>query len=88
MIGQFEEWGHAPGLSITLGVLELAGALGLLIPRSSTCAALGLIVITFGALGMQLLERDWIAALGPTLMIGLLGLVLVGRGSSRSATAG
>lgn len=79
-IGQFEEWGFAPGLSLTLGVLELLGALGLLIPRSSACAALGLIVIMLGALGIHVLEGDYLAALVPVLMLGLLAFVLIGRG--------
>jgi putative oxidoreductase len=84
MIGQFEEWGYAPSFSLTIGVLELFGAIGLLVPRSSAQAALGLIVLTFGALGIRLLEGDYAAALGPTLMIGLLGFVLFGRGLARA----
>ncbi|MFO7564855.1 MAG: DoxX family protein [Enhygromyxa sp.] len=83
MIGRFEEWGYTPGLAIAIGLLELLGAVGLLIPRCSAWAALGLIVIMFGALGTHLLAGEYLAALAPTLMLGLLGLVLFGR-----ATAG
>lgn len=79
-IGQFEEWGYAPAFSITIGALELAGALALLIPRSSAKAALVLIVVMFGAVGIHALEGDYLAALGPMLMIALLGFVLFGRG--------
>jgi putative oxidoreductase len=83
MIGQFEEWGYAPSFAITIGVLELIGAVGLLIPRSSAQAALGLIVIMFGAIGTHVLDGDYAAALLPTLMLALLGFVLFGRGLSR-----
>jgi uncharacterized membrane protein YphA (DoxX/SURF4 family) len=88
MIGQFEQWGYAPSFSITIGVLELIGAIGLLIPRSSACAALGLIVIMFGAVGIHALEGDYVAALAPAAIIGLLGFVLFGRGMCQFATAG
>lgn len=79
-IGQFEKWGYAPSFSITIGVLQLVGAIGLLVPRSSALAALGLIVILFGAVGIQALEGDYLAAIAPMLMIGLLAFVLFGRG--------
>jgi putative oxidoreductase len=86
MIGQFEEWGYVPSFAIAIGVLELVGAIGLLLPRCSAQAALGLIVIMFGAIGTHVLDGDYIAALLPTLMLALLGFVLFGRGLR--ATAG
>src|SRR5262245_39562680 len=73
MIGQFEEWGYVPCFAIAIGVLELVGAVGLLLPRSSAQAALGLIVIMFGAIGTHVLDGDYVAALLPMLMLGLLG---------------
>lgn len=79
-IGQFEQWGYAPGFSLTIGALQLAGALALLIPRSAAKAALALIVVMFGAVGIHALHGDYLAMLGPTLMIALLGFVLFGRG--------
>lgn len=85
MIGRFEEWGYTPGLALTIGVLELVGALALLYPRSAAASALGLIVIMFGALGTHLLAGEYLAALAPLLLLGLLGFVLFGRGL---ATAG
>jgi len=81
-IGQFEEWGYAPGFSITIGALQLAGAIALLIPRSSAKAALALIVVMFGAVGIHALHGDYLAAIAPMLMIALLGFVLFGRGLS------
>ena len=85
MIGRFEQWGYAPSFAMTIGVVEVLGAIGLLIPRCSACAALGLIVIMFGALGTHVIDGDWIAALAPTLMLALLGFVVYGRGLGSEA---
>jgi len=87
MIGRFEEWGYAPSFAIAIGVLELIGALGLLIPRCSARAALGLLVIMLGALGTHVIEGEYVAALAPTSMIAVLGFVLFGRGLADVVTA-
>jgi putative oxidoreductase len=79
MIGRFEVWGYTPSFAITIGLLELLGAVGLLIPRSAAWAALGLILIMLGALETHVLEGEYLAALGPIVMLGLLGVVLYGR---------
>lgn len=79
-IGQFEQWGYAPGFSITIGVLQLVAALALLIPRSAAKAALALIVVMFGAVAIHALHGDYLATLAPMLMIALLGFLLFGRG--------
>ena len=81
-IGRFEQWGYRPNFSIFIGCLELAGALTLVIPATSAWAALGLILIMFGALETHLVEANWFAAAAPASMIGLLGFVLFGRGLS------
>jgi putative oxidoreductase len=80
MIGQFEEWGYTPSFAVAIGFLELAGAVGLLIPRLSGWAALGLSVIMFGAIGTLAMEAEYLAALLPAAMLVLLTLVLFGRG--------
>jgi len=82
-IGQFEEWGYTPAFAVGIGFIELAGAIGLLIPRACGWAALGLIVIMFGALGTHISEADYGAAMVPMLMIVLLSVVLLGRGLGR-----
>ncbi len=78
-IGRFEEWGYRPNFAVAIGVLELIGAVALLIPWTSAWAALGLMVIMFGALWTHVSEADWISASVPASLIGLLGFVLFGR---------
>src|SRR5690606_40450450 len=80
MIGHFEAWGYTPGFAVAIGFAELAGAIGLLIPRTSGWAALGLIVVMFGALGTHFVEADYAAAMVPMVMLALLSFVLFGRG--------
>lgn len=80
MIEHFEAWGYAPEFGLAIGFAEIAGALGLVIPRTSGWAALGLIVIMFGALGTHFVEADYAAAMVPMVMLALLSFVLFGRG--------
>ena len=80
MTAQFEAWGYAPSLAILVGVLELSGAIGLLLPRAAGWSALGLSVLMLGAIGTHLVHAEAAAALLPAGILGLLGLVLWGRG--------
>ena len=45
----FDGWGYAPWFATLIGVLELSGAIGLLIPKLTRFAILGLSVIMIGA---------------------------------------
>ena len=48
-VPMFEGWGYAPWFATLIGVLELSGAIGLLIPKLTRPAALGLVGIMIGA---------------------------------------
>lgn len=80
MNAQFEAWGYDGRFALVIGVLELLGAIGLLLPRTAGWAALGLSVIMLGAIGTHVADGDPVAALLPAGMLGLLSLVLWGRG--------
>ena len=45
----FAGWGYAPWFAMVIGILELLGAVGLLIPRLTRPAILGLTAIMIGA---------------------------------------
>lgn len=53
---QFAAWGYPAGFSRVTGGLELGLALGLLVPRWASYAAIGLIVVMVGALATVLLN--------------------------------
>ncbi len=80
MTEQFLGWGFTPGFALVIGVLELFGAIGLLLPRTAGWAALGLSAIMIGAIVTYAVNHEPVAALLPAGMLGLLGLVLWGRG--------
>ena len=48
-VEQFEHFGYSQAFRILIGVCEVAGGIGLLIPRLATLAAGGLMVIMVGA---------------------------------------
>ena len=49
-VGRFASWGYSETFLYLIAVLEIAGAIGILIPRLAPYAAAGLIVIMFGAM--------------------------------------
>ncbi|HKK51945.1 MAG TPA: DoxX family protein [Myxococcota bacterium] len=72
----FEHFGYGEGFRLLIGLLELAGAGGLLIPGLVPFAALGLSGIMIGAIGSHLIHDPVYMAL-PALVVllGLLGVV-------------
>lgn len=48
-VQQFRNWGYSDGFRILIGLLEVLGGVGLLIPRIAAPSALGLMVIMVGA---------------------------------------
>jgi putative oxidoreductase len=75
LVKKFDDIGFGQWLRYFTGVLEIAGALGLLIPRLCGLAALGLVGVMVGAVGTELflLENG-----GPGLpaILGLIALVI------------
>ncbi|SFS65665.1 DoxX family protein [Saccharopolyspora flava] len=74
MVATFEAVGVGQWLRYVTGALEIAGAIGLLVPRLTGPAALGLIAVMIGATVTNLLTAPPIAVV--TVVLGaLLGLV-------------
>lgn len=80
MTSQFVAWGYDRDFALFVGVVELLGALGLVLPRTAGWAALCSSVVMLGAIGTHMVNGEFIAALLPAGVLGLLGLVLWGRG--------
>ncbi|MQA85815.1 MAG: DoxX family protein [Streptosporangiales bacterium] len=72
-VEMFDLIGFGQWFRYLVGTLELAGAIGLLIPRLAGLAALGLIGVMVGAVITQLLVPE---VVGPVLTPALLGVVL------------
>ncbi len=76
----FDDIGAGQWFRYLVGALELAGAVGLVIPRFVRPAAIALSAIMVGAIVTQLLViGGGLLALSPAILLGLLGIVVWGR---------
>ena len=72
----FRHWGFPDKFYLVVGIVELLGAIGLLIPRLAGYAASGLIVLMIGAALTHLINGEGLQVLRPLVFIALLGLVV------------
>lgn len=68
----FEGWGYAPWFATVIGVLELLGAVGLLIPRLTRPAILGLTGIMIGAAYTHIANGEAAQLVRPLIFAGIL----------------
>ena len=69
---QFEEFGLSPWMMRAVGILEVAGAIGLYIEPLSFWAALGLALLMVGAVGNHLKAKHPISKSVPAALLLLL----------------
>jgi putative oxidoreductase len=84
-VHMFEGWGYPTTFTYVVGTAEIVGALLLLVPRATSWAASGLIVIMLGALG-TLTTTDFATGLGvkaPLAHLLFLAVLLRGRWPGR-----
>jgi putative oxidoreductase len=72
---RFTRWGYPAGTSAVVGVLEILGGLGVLIPRWRRPAALLLAVLMLGAVCTHALHAEFSRILPPLVLGGLALLV-------------
>lgn len=80
----FARWGYSPTFMTITGALEVAGAVGLLIPRLSALAATCLAALMLGAIATHLIHQEWpmlVVAVAITCLAAWRGWV--GRGEIR-----
>ena len=76
----FTKYGYSDGFRLFIGACEMAGAIGLWIPKLSFWAAAGLVVIMLGAVYTHLTNAE--APTGPVIALVLLGFVIWSRRGS------
>jgi len=59
-IQAFERWGYPLWFMYLSGVVEIAGAIGLLIPRFAALSAACLALFMSGAVGTHLINSEWL----------------------------
>lgn len=86
---RFERWGYPPSASYIVGVLEILGALGLLIPRSRPAASLALAALMVGALFTHVVHGEFVRVIPPAVLGGLACLIYWSHGRrARDQTRG
>ncbi len=76
----FEGWGYAPWFAKVIGVLELLGAIGLLVPRFTRPAILGLTGLMIGAAFTHIANAEAAQLIRPLIFTGILWAVWWLRG--------
>ena len=84
-VANFTRWGMPDKIYLVIGSLEVLGAVGLLIPRTSAFAAVGLILIMVGALFTHLTHNEMMMALMPLMVMMMLAFVAYVRNPFRKA---
>jgi len=75
VVENFRRWGYPENFHLLIGALELLGGIGLLIPKTVTYAAIGLILIMIGAAITHLRAGEGSMALMPVLLVAMLSVV-------------
>lgn len=73
--GRFTGWGYHAGTATVVGVLEILGGLGVLLPRWRRTAAMLLVALMLGAAGTHVLHAEFPRLLPPLVLGGLALLV-------------
>ena len=66
----FEGWGYPAWFATLIGVAELAGAIGLLIPKTTRCAIYGLTAVMLGAIFTHISAGEGAQVLRPLIFLG------------------
>ncbi len=77
--GLFENWGYPFWFLVVIGVLELGGAVLLLVPPLAVYAATGLIVVMVGAVATELSNDKLFGPWFPLMHIVLLSIIAIAR---------
>ena len=87
-VPMFEAWGYPAWFAYAIGVCELAGAIGLLVPKTTRWAVLGLAAILLGALFTHVMNGEGAQVLRPLIFLGGLAAVWMLRPGSAGEAAG
>jgi uncharacterized membrane protein YphA (DoxX/SURF4 family) len=85
-ISRFSGWGYPDHFYLAVGVAELLGAIGLLIPRLASFGALVLLVVMLGATATHVVHREP-QAITTLVLLALLVTVLAMRNGRREPRA-
>ena len=82
---RFVNWGYPANAQYVIGVLEILGGLGVLIPKWRRTAAATLVALMIGALGTHALHAEFPRLIPPLVLGGLAFLMYSARPRSKIA---
>ena len=85
---RFESWGYPSWFAMLIGVFELSGAIGLLVPKFTRPAILGLTVIMIGATYTHLANAEGLQVLRPIIFLVVLWSIWWLRRAPQSGVVG
>ena len=74
-LGRFSNWGYPKWFVLLIGVLEVLGAILLLIPRFATYAVTILTIVMLGAAYTHVANGEGLAVIRPLIFLCLLAIV-------------
>ena len=78
----FRQWGYPDGFYLVIGVVETAGGLALLVPKTASYSAIVLTVVMLAAAATRLLHGDG-SGVGEIVFAGLLAVIAALRWRDR-----
>ena len=82
----FEAWGYPAWFAILIGLLEVAGAVGLVVPKTTRLAVYGLTIIMLGAMYTHLTNEEAPEVVRPGIFLAVLWAVWWLRGRAQTKT--
>jgi putative oxidoreductase len=76
---RFVHWGYPANAQYVVGVLEVLGGLGVLIPRWRRAAAAALVAVMIGALGTHAVNAEFPRLIPPLILGGFAFLIYAAR---------
>lgn len=68
----FESWGYHPAFMYILGLVEIAGAISLMIPKIRMVGIVGLGIVMLGAIGTHIYAAEYYQLLLPLVLLTVL----------------
>ena len=85
----FESWGYHPAFMYILGLVEIAGAISLMIPKIRMVGIVGLGIVMLGAIGTHIYAGEYYQLLLPlVLLIVLIALFIMSQNEIQEAYLG
>ncbi len=83
-VEHFQKWGYPDWFRVLIGIAEVAGGVGLLIPRQVSFAAAGLAAIMLGAVYTHLAHDEAIQVVAPGVFLLVFGVLTYARWPQRT----